>query len=66
MFLKKKPVKRCYISPNYFWLIKTKKHGIVNVSGAKGNLKKITGNKAIVDFDDYGKQSIPTSLIIIK
>ena len=55
MFFKNKPLKNCQISQHYFWLIKTKKHGIINVSGKKGKLKKIVGNKATVIFDDYGK-----------
>lgn len=63
MFFKNKPLKNCQISQHYFWLIKTKKHGIINVSGKKGKLKKIVGNKATVIFDDYGKQVVPANLI---
>lgn len=66
MLFKKKPLRKCQISPHYFWFIKTKKFGIINLSGANGKLKKIVGNRAIVEFDDYGTQTVPTSLVLIK
>lgn len=66
MFLKRKTLKDCQVSPHYFWLIKTRKFGIVNLSGAKGKLKRIVGSKAVVNFDNYGIQTVPASLVVVK
>ena len=66
MFCKNKPLKNCQVSPHYFWLIKTRKYGIINVSGEKGKLKRIVGSRAIVNFDNYGTQTVPASLVIVK
>ena len=65
MFFKRKPLKNCQVSPRFFWFIKTKKYGIINACGKKGKLKKIIGSKAVVIFNDYGKQTIPANLIKI-
>jgi hypothetical protein len=61
----KKVVKNCQLSPHYFWFIRTKKFGIINLCGEKGKLKKIVGSRAIVNFDNYGVQNVPASLIKI-
>ena len=65
MLFKKKSFKRCHISPHYFWLIKTRKYGIINVSGERGKLKKIVGNRATIIFDKYGEQTVPSSLVVL-
>ena len=66
MLFKKKSLKDCQVSPHYFWLIKTKKFGIINVSGEKGKLKKIVGSRATVIFNNYGTLTVPASLVIVK
>lgn len=66
MLFQKKTLKDCQVSPHYFWFVKTKKFGIINLCGEKGKLKRIIGTKAEIIFDKYGKQTVPANLVTIK